>query len=172
MIPRPAGGLAGAKLSGTASVDMAPTEAGQVVYLSWVSEDRIPAEHRKFVRRHTDRAARLMGINGHVKIRWFGPAVNGGDFTGVAPFADALPMGVMPADAACCPEHDRQQALDFPMTIALLAGARGEMVAAIIAHEVRHLAQHILGEMLGSQAAREEDADHFALAYLASEGLR
>ena len=70
-------------LSGTLSDDLAPADgAGQVVFLSWVPEDRIPAGHRAFVRRHVDRAARLMGIVGHVRVRWFGPAVNGGDFTG------------------------------------------------------------------------------------------
>jgi hypothetical protein len=121
-----------------ASDSPAPSKAaGELVYMSWVPEDRIPETHRRYVRRHVDRAAKAAGL-GPITIRWFGPPVSGihegpdgrlhqGDFAAAAPYADAIPSAVAPDDQ--------------PMTIALNAGIRGASVPAILAHEVQHLVQ-------------------------------
>lgn len=139
-------------IPGTQTADMAPSAArGEQVLMSWIDEDQIPAEHRAYVRRHVDRAARKLKL-GHVHVRWFGPPINGGDFWGIAPDADLLPAGVAPDDQ--------------PMTIALNAGLRGEAVAACIAHEVRHVAQDVARAMLSDIDQREVDADRFAIDYL------
>lgn len=122
--------------------------AGQMYFSSWVPDAKIPAGHRRTVRRTVDHAAARMGL-GHVRIRYFGPAVNGGDFWGIAPDADMVPAGVAPDDQ--------------PMTIGLNASLRGEAVSAVIAHELGHLAQRRRGHVHGDP---ERDADRYALAVL------
>lgn len=130
---------------------------GAAIMLSWVPEDRIPRGHRAYVRKHVDRAAAQLGL-GRITVRWFGPAIAGGDFYGVAPFADAMPLGVMTDGSGT--------AKDMPMTIALNAGMRGPIVVAVVAHEVRHVAQHVMRTMLDGREAREADADDFAGQYV------
>jgi hypothetical protein len=131
--------------------ELVSTDEGQDIRMSWIAADRIPREHRAFVKRHTDRAGALLGL-GHVDVRWFGPSSGAPGFWGRAPGPDMLPVGV-------CPD-------EYPMTIALNAGIRGERVAAVIAHEVRHLAQRALLERLSHPVEREADADRFATAYV------
>jgi hypothetical protein len=157
-------------------VDADPAERwspglGQVVLYRWIPEDRIPLAHRRFVHRHADRAARDLGIE-KVRVRWFLPspetsaimltegpdakpadlwaaAPEGSGFWGWAPTADSVAMGV-------CPD-------DMPMTIALNASLRGvEAVAAVVAHEVRHVAQ----QAGLTPEERETDADEYAADYM------
>jgi hypothetical protein len=152
-------------LTGTQKIDMEPARKGDVVLLSWVDEAEIPEAHRAYVRRHTDRAARRLGLE-PIAIRWFGAPTSTsrrhcddcppGDFTGVAREDDTIPAGVTPYPT-------------FPMTIALNAGLRGSAVKAVVAHEVRHVAQCEARRRLNDAHEREADADSFAAAYIDQE---
>ncbi len=136
--------------------ELVSTEAGQIIRMSWIPQERIPREHRAWVRRHTDRAAKALGL-GHVDVRWFGPSSGAPGFRMRSLGAGMLPVGVTPDD--------------YPGAIALNAYIRGERVAAVIAHEVRHLAQQALLEQLSHRGEREADADRFAAAYVAQGEL-
>ena len=118
-------------IAGTAARDLEPsTEAGEAMLFSWVPDDRIPRRHRQAVRRNVDRVARSLGL-GSIRVRYFGPASVGADFTGHAPEPGMVPGGVTPDDQ--------------PLTIGLLASLRGPALAAVIAHEVRHVYQLVTG---------------------------
>lgn len=133
-----------------------PLRKGEALLLSWSDESTIPRAHRTWCRSHVDRAARRLRL-GHIEIRWFEPATSAetGDFYFIAEADDEDPGGVT------TPE--------LPMTVALHADIRGPIMKAIIAHEVRHVAQIEARRLLGDVAAMEADADEFALAYLARE---
>lgn len=150
---RPPSAVGPVRLAGTVDQDgWLPTEApGDVYALSWYPEDRIPPKHRAYVRRHVDRAARDLGL-GPIRIRWFGPAIGDGEFYGEAPSEGVIPLGYTPEEQ--------------PMTVGLNKDLRGDMVAAVCAHEVRHVAQNLLRAKLGEPERREEDADGFAAAYI------
>jgi Zn-dependent protease with chaperone function len=130
-------------------------KAGQILPLVWVPDDRIPPEHRAFVIHHADRAAQLAGLEGTVHVRWYEPAIGAADFGFPAERDGEIPAGMSP---------------DLPMTIGLLASLRGELVPAVIAHEVRHLAQNHVRDLLNSETFIEDDANRFARAYLAEMG--
>lgn len=139
-------------VEGTAETAFPILEEGEVHGASWVLEHRIPLEHRHYVRRRVDRAAKAAGL-GRLRVRWFGPPINGGDFRlPPAPYFGGLPGGVAP---------DGQ-----PMTIALNADIRGEIVDYVIAHEIGHVAQRLRPT---PPEDLERDADRFALTHLHGE---
>lgn len=121
---------------------------GEIVFLSWVPEERIPPLHRKYVRRHVDRLARENGLP-PVTIKWFGPPLNGGDFWGVAPFAAAMPGGVAPSD--------------MENTVAFHYALRGaDVLLPVIAHEICHLVQRRDG-----RPSDHEEATRYGVEYAA-----
>lgn len=134
------------QLNGTVSRSWDPSDAeGEMFFCSWVPEDRIPLNHRRYVRRVVDRLAKENGFR-NVRLRWFGPPINGGDFWGIARGPDEVPLGLAPADQ--------------PMTIALAYDLRGDLIPYIVAHEIRHLVQRPL--YIPTTQEREVDADRYA----------
>lgn len=143
-------------VEGTAYTAFPFLQEGDVYGASWVPEHHIPRFHREYVRRRVDRAAKAAGL-GQIRVRWFGPPINGGDFRlPSAPFDGALFGGVAP---------DGQ-----PMTIALNADIRGEAVDWVIAHEVGHVAQRLRPDAPPSGELAERDADRFTLTYMLGAG--
>ena len=156
-----------------------PKAAGDVLLYKYVEPDRIPVHVRKRARKYTDRLARELSL-GHVRVRWMrhvasipppaprvvddgdGPVevydldllghdVAEADFYGVATEPGELRLGLAPPDQ--------------PDTIVLLHTLRGPVLAAVIAHEVRHLRQTRDGM---PDSEREADADAFAAQHVRS----
>lgn len=132
---------------GRASGPITPSRAGVPFALSWMSDSAVPRQHRRSVQRRVDALAARLGL-GSVKVRWFGPPVDGGDFTGIAPDDDMLPLGMAPDDQ--------------PDTIALWATLDGPALEAVIAHELGHLANR----RRPRAADAERGADAYALEVL------
>lgn len=131
-----------------------PVDDLPILLLSWVPEARIDAGHRAFVRRHVNRAAKQLDLDGpSIPIRWFGPAVGEPDFWTPAYREGYAPSGVTPDDAIG--------------GVAFNKGIRGDALVGIIAHEVRHLKQNEMRRRLEDRSFAEGDADDFAAAYLA-----
>lgn len=134
-----------------------PTEIpGQMVRCSYVPDELIPPDHRAFVRYHVDRVSDWLGL-GHVTVKWFGPTPRGAepDFLAPSPEANRVPAGmVSPTE---------------PMTVVMNASARGDGLIVVIAHEVRHVQQHLLLAKIRTPELREADADEFAAFYMAHE---
>ena len=162
---------------GTADPAHTPTQrTHQQVFQSWVPPRRVPTPHRKFVQRQLDRIGRQNGFD-RIDLRWFGPAVDGGDFWGISTGPDQVPLGLaLPWDRP---------------TIAINVGLRGPaMVLSVIAHEVHHLVQMRAGvtprrtltaelaeqlhadctpeRCVADQLRHEADADRYAAEYVAS----
>lgn len=129
-------------------------------FAKYVSRDRIPDGHRRFVQRHVDRLAAQHGL-GRVWVRWFSAGSEADhDF--------AIP-GDSRALAGSCPIEPG----DY---ICLRADFRGPQVPLIIAHEIGHLIQVRTGTV-GQDV--EAEAQGYALEYgkqiglvLPSAGLR
>lgn len=145
------------RVEGTISAAWRPTRwPGEVVWMSWIDEADVPADHRAFCQRWADKAANVLGM-GHITLRWFvrTPPGQEPDF-----YHAPDEVGVVPAG---CTRPDE------PMTIALNASARGEVVIAVIAHEVRHCQQWDLLKRINTSAKREADADAFAAHFMRHE---
>ena len=123
----------------------------------YVSRDRIPDVHRRFVQRHVDRLARQYDL-GRVQVRWFTTgSETDHDFTSPPPpsgRAECAPAGSCPTDPG-----------DF---ICLRADHRGELVPLTIAHEIGHLIQVRTGTV-GPDA--ELEATQYAIDYGKTIGL-
>lgn len=164
LAPIPSRELAPRLLTGRVATDWLPPAVADdathaQVFASWVPEAAVPREHRESVRRHVDRVGAFLRL-GPIHVRWFGPPVGDGDFWGIGA-KGCLPVGVLPDD--------------MDGTIAFNATLRGDLVVAVVAHEVRHLWQREQMRRLGAvpnpffQFRREADADWFAAWWVERE---
>lgn len=157
---------ASSTLSGTLKHETPALKRGEVAFYSLISPESVPIEHRAYVRRHVDRAACRLRL-GHVTIRWF---------VEVTELAIDLKTGAI-LEPTTWPFEAEQDGEDcggvvfpaIPMTVHFNAHVRGPIVKAMVAHEVRHVAQLAVLTMLQDAAAKEADAHAFAMAYLDQE---
>jgi hypothetical protein len=145
---------------------------GDACFFRYVPTDDVPEHHRKRVRKHVDRAARDLQYPAPIKVRYYRHVA-----TRTPPFPGAEPIGTFHSP-------DRPPPYDFagpatatgelflgmvdagqPDTIALNRGLRGVALAAVVAHEVRHLAQ------LRKGATDEQDAEVYASSYVRRLGV-
>lgn len=152
------GDTALSRVGGTFGTSKPASRAGEKVMLRWVSEETIPLEHRELVARHMDEVRRSLQL-GPVATRWFKPSPDGrGDFVYTAPKGGMLPAAITPNPTAT---GERGY-------IGLNASMRGEdLVRGAVAHELRHVWQIRLRELLEDVRWCEADADQWAASYLA-----
>lgn len=146
--------------TGTGSSPLPPAVAGDVMWLRIVPTEDVPPAHHEYVMRHVGRVARKLRLPGPIAVRYFEPVALGEPFdrSNDIPFV-ASRDGEEPGGFV----NPRE-----PGSIALNATFRGEIVAGIIAHEVRHAGQAILAALLNDPEWCERDAHDFASDYLRS----
>lgn len=160
-------------LEGTIETDrLLPSGVGVPVLYEWVPAGDVPAGHRRDVRRHVDRLAARNDL-GLVRVRWFRVAQDQRCYFTVDEGRIADIWAIEDADAPardCFPgvsESPDETSIGvtsptMPNTIGIHADLRGDLVALVVAHEIRHLVQD-RGDV---QHDREADAERYALTYL------
>lgn len=158
-----AGGLSGPFVS-----PRPPAQPGETLWHRWFPYERVPRKHLAYVAKHSDAAARLLGLDpAEIRVGFFAPLLLG------TPHDEVMDYPFVATELG-------EEVLGFVLrrwrtTLALNVGLRGPIVAGALAHEIRHVQQNRLAPWTGTLspiADYELDAAEFAASYVARAQLR